>query len=158
AGSPAATTPSRRARRGAGDDRRAGSARIPRLLRDVRRRRRGVARRAPRHLRAAARAGRTGRRADLRVVGGHADASDACGGRGRSGAPKRPGVAARGRAAIGSVGAVTIAVALLALLGATLGALKLHGDEEVRRAESTYPPRGQLVEVEGIRLHYLRQG
>jgi pimeloyl-ACP methyl ester carboxylesterase len=53
---------------------------------------------------------------------------------------------------------VTIAVAVLALLAGAFGALKLHGDEEVRRAESTYPPRGQLVEVEGIRLHYLRQG
>jgi len=53
---------------------------------------------------------------------------------------------------------VTIAVAVLALLAAGFGVLKLHGDEEVRRAESAYPPRGQLVEVEGIRLHYLRQG
>ncbi len=53
---------------------------------------------------------------------------------------------------------MTIAVAVLALIAAGFGVLKLHGDEEVRRAESAYPPRGQLVEVEGIRLHYLRQG
>jgi pimeloyl-ACP methyl ester carboxylesterase len=41
---------------------------------------------------------------------------------------------------------------------ATLIGLSLYSEHEVRQAEAQVPPIGQFVTVEGLRLHYVRQG
>ncbi|MCZ6841594.1 MAG: alpha/beta hydrolase [SAR324 cluster bacterium] len=52
---------------------------------------------------------------------------------------------------------VAIAV-IVGLPACLLGALHFYTRSLVRRAERAFPPLGQFVEVEGIRLHYLVKG
>jgi pimeloyl-ACP methyl ester carboxylesterase len=46
---------------------------------------------------------------------------------------------------------------LTALLAVPVG-FKLATDHRVRRAEARYPPAGEFVTVDGMRLHYIEQG
>ena len=46
----------------------------------------------------------------------------------------------------------------LVVLASTLGGLKLITDRIVRRAEKRYPPMGDFVTFDGVRLHYVSRG
>lgn len=46
----------------------------------------------------------------------------------------------------------------LVLIAVIVGGLHLYTNVLVREAEATYPPVGQFMEVDGLRLHYVRKG
>ncbi len=52
-----------------------------------------------------------------------------------------------------------IAIALCTMtLIAVYAVLKLYSVQKVREARRRYPPLGRFIEVDGVRLHYLREG
>ncbi|MBB6636578.1 alpha/beta hydrolase [Cohnella thailandensis] len=51
--------------------------------------------------------------------------------------------------------AITVLLAVVLILS---GALYGYGRHKVRMAEKRYPPRGEFVEADGVKLHFIRKG
>lgn len=49
-------------------------------------------------------------------------------------------------------------VATLAIIALLFASLKLYSDYAIRQAEAAYPPVGQFVTTEGVKMHYLERG
>ncbi len=53
---------------------------------------------------------------------------------------------------------LSVTLILVGALALLLVGLELYTNARVRRAEARYPPAGAFVEVDGLRLHYVRRG
>ena len=49
-------------------------------------------------------------------------------------------------------------IAILASAAATIAAMTVYNVYRTRKAEREYPPSGQFVTVNGVRLHYIERG
>jgi hypothetical protein len=51
-----------------------------------------------------------------------------------------------------------IGIVALVVLTAVLAVLYLHNHKVVRQAEAAFPPTGQFIPVEDVKMHYVSNG